>query len=254
MDNDKLIKIIMILVLLLALVGIVYFAYRRIRKKVRDFSRTVFGTPDLADGLRKMETEQETTPKSVASATGLYLPSIMKDFPEFHFDEMRARAENVLLSYLQSVDALNAALLTEGTDELRDSLALRVETLKQTGKREHFQNCKIHRTEIYRYRKARGRCSILLQSAIEYIHFVEKDGSVEKGRRDAREQSRYNVEVIYIQDRDLVENTTDAGLALNCPSCGAPIRTLGAKKCEYCDSPLVEFNIRAWNFASVEEC
>ncbi len=253
MDNGKLIAIIVILVLLLILVGIIYYTYRKIRNKIRYYSRKIFGTSNIVDGVRRMEMEQALTPKSVSAATSLYLPSIMRDFPDFHYDEMKTRAENVLISYLRSVDAQNANLLTEGTNELKDHLTMRIEALRRMEQKEHFQNIKVHKTEIYQYRKSKGRCSIVLQSAVEYIHYVEKSGSIKKGRNDIREQSKYNIDVIYIQDRDFIENVGDAGLAMNCPNCGAPLPKLGAKKCDYCDSPVVEFNIRTWNFAAVEE-
>ena len=53
--------------------------------------------------------------------------------------------------------------------------------------------------------------------------------------------------------QDMVENQEDAGLALNCPNCGAPLPGLGAKKCIYRDTPIVEYNLRIWNFSRVEE-
>ena len=53
--------------------------------------------------------------------------------------------------------------------------------------------------------------------------------------------------------QDMVENQEDAGLALNCPNCGAPLPGLGAKKCIYCDTPIVEYNLRIWNFSRGEE-
>lgn len=254
MAYGKLIGAIIILVLLLVLVGIIFFAYCKIRDKVRSFSRMAFGTSDIMEGFRKVEMESVVTPKSVSSATDLYLPSIMRDFPDFHYDEMKTRAENVLVSFLRSVDQQKVSVLTEGTDELKDSLALRIEMLQRLNRKEHFQNIKIHKTEINKYRKVNGRCSIVLQSAVEYIRYVEENGRVIKGRSDRREQAKYNVEVIYIQDREVIENTNDMGLAMTCPNCGAPLPKLGAKKCAYCDSPVVEFNIRAWNFASVKEC
>lgn len=73
------------------------------------------------------------------------------------------------------------------------------------------------------------------------------------GNRGVKTQSRYNVECLYIQDRDYVENLDDTGMALNCPNCGAPLNRLGAKVCEYCGTPIVEFNIKVWNFSDVEE-
>lgn len=251
--RSVLILIIIILILLLVLVGTIYFVYRRARDKVEEFSEKAFGTSDIMEGMRQMEREAAVTPRSVSSATNLYLPSIMRDFPEFHYDEMKTRAENVLTSYLRSVDAQNSTLLTEGTNELREQLAMRIQMRKRQEQREYFENIRIHRTEIHQYRKAKGRRSVVLQSAVEYIHYVEKDGEVTEGRRDMQKQAKYNVEVMYIQDQEQVENLGDAGLGLNCPNCGAPLSGIGAKKCAYCDTPVVEFNIRTWNFSKVTE-
>ncbi|MCM1100799.1 MAG: zinc ribbon domain-containing protein [Clostridium sp.] len=251
------IGIIIILVIILVLfagVGLTgYLLYRKIHNTVGTYSKLLFGTENPVEGIKKSEMENANRPKSVASATSLYLPRIMKDFPEFHYDEMKTRAENVLVSYLRSVDGMNASLLTEGMEELRENLGMRIQMLQNRDSREHFQRINVHRTEINQYRKLKGRCSVVMQSAVEYIHYVERDGKITEGRKDLKEQKRYNVEVVYIQDRDTVENLGDSGLGLNCPNCGAPLPGLGAKKCLYCDTPVVEFNIRVWNFSSVRE-
>ena len=154
--SGNLIAIIVILVLLLVLAGIIYYAYCNIRKKLRDTSRMLFGTDSMIEGMKQREKEVEMTPKSVSSATNLYMPSIMRDFPEFHYDEMKSRAENVLTSYLQSITKQNPALLSEGTRELKEQLRLRLEMLQNQSQKESFENIHIHRTEIHQYRK---RCS-----------------------------------------------------------------------------------------------
>ncbi len=245
---------IIFLTLLLVAMGAGIIVFIRIRSKVREITKSVFGTEDISEGVKIAEQEMAATPKSVSGTTRLCLPRISKDFPDFHYDEMKARAENVLVSYLQAVDANNAALLSEGTSELKDSLAMYLQMLENQEEKENFDNIKLHRTEIYQYRKSKGRCSIVFQSAIEYIHYVTKNGKIVRGRKDLREQAKYVVEVMYIQDREMVENMDDMGLAMTCPHCGAPLPKLGAKKCEYCDSPIVEFNIRTWNFCKVKEC
>lgn len=248
-----LIAVIIILTLTLVLVGVGYYVYRKIRNKIRSFSRMAFGTNSLQAGLEKAQREFASTPKSVSGATGIYLPKIQKDFPQFNYEEMKEKAETVLLSYLHGIHSLNSGLLMEGTEELKEQLRLYIEMLCGREEREYFDNIKVHRTEIMKYVKTSGRCSIVFQSAVEYIHYAEKDGRVIRGRKELKEQSRYNIEMIYIQDRNLVKHAGDMALGLNCPNCGAPISALGAKVCAYCDSPVIEFNIRSWNFSSVQE-
>ena len=77
--NGSLIAIIVILVLCLVLAGIIYYTYCRIREKLRDTSRMLFGTDSMIEGMKQREAEVEMTPKSVSSATNLYMPSIMRD-------------------------------------------------------------------------------------------------------------------------------------------------------------------------------
>ena len=164
--------VIVILVLILAIMGIGYYAYRRIRKKVREFSLAAFGTANILKGLQDVDKESEITPKSVSAATSLYLPNIMRDFPDFHYDEMKRRAENVLTSFLRSVEEQNDDKLTEGTNELKNKLKLRIDMLRDAGRREYFQNTKIHRTEISNYRKTKGRCSVIFQTSIQYNYWL----------------------------------------------------------------------------------
>lgn len=241
------------MVVLLVVAGAGFYAYTRIREKVETVSTVLFGTEDLIEGMQKREMEVANTPKSVAAATKLYLPRIMEDFPEFHYDEMKTRAENVLTSYLKCLDAQSNSGLTEGTNELKEQLLMRIQMSKRQNMIEHYRDINIHRTEIHQYRKTKGRCSVVMQSAVQYIHYVERNGQLVKGRKDLRTQSKYNVELIYIQDQDLIAEMGEDGLARNCPNCGAPLPGLGAIKCEYCDTPIVEFNIRTWGFSKVEE-
>lgn len=248
-----LIGTIIVLVLLLVLAGIGYYAYRTIRNKIREFSRTAFGTDSLKEGFDKVEAEYAVTPKSVSAATSLYLPRIMKDFPDFHYDEMKNRAENVLVSYLQSINSDNLSMLVEGTSELKNQLEMELEMQRSREERVHFEKIKVHQTEIYQYRYQKGRRSIVFQSAVEYYHYRTQGGNVTVGSQNTKEQSKYNVECIYIQDRDFVENVDDAALGVNCPNCGAPLSGLGAKVCAYCGTPVMELNIRSWNFSDVKE-
>lgn len=252
--------VIIALVLLLVLVGTIISACRKASRKVenvtnsvKEFSRAAFGTDNIVEGLQKAEAEYEETPKSVSAGTNLYLPRITKDFPDFHYDEMKNRAENVLVSYLRALDMKDVSKLTEGLEELKEQLQMRIQMAESVGEQEHYKQIKVHQSAIYQYNKQQGRCTVVFQMAVQYYYHKEKNGKVVAGSPNNKKQSRYNVECIYIQNRDFIENVRDASLALNCPNCGAPLENLGTKQCAYCGTPIVEFNIHAWHFSSVDE-
>ncbi len=241
----------------LLVVGSVFYVIwrlRRLAEKAARLSEEAFGTSDLREGFRQVEQEYAATPKSVSAMTSLYLPKIKKDFPEFQYDEMKSRAENVLTSYLLAVDGMNPGVLTEGNRELRDRLEMHIQMLKGARKREYYKSVKIHRTEISDYKKGSGRCIITFQTAVQYYHTVkDEEGKLLEGSSEMLTQSKYNTDVIYIQDRELIKDERDLSLGLNCPNCGAPIDGTGRKVCEYCGTPIVELNIYAWSFSNLTE-
>lgn len=247
-------SIIIILVLILAIVGCLYYLFYRIRRKTRELSRTLFGTSDITKAASQMRQEYATTPKSVSAMTSLLLPKIVSDFPDFQYNEMKSRAENLLTSYLRAITERNTARLTDGSTELKQQLENHIEMLLAKGLHERYDKIHIHRTEINQYRKTAGRCIITFQTSLECYHCItDSNGTVTEGSQEYKYQTKYNTDLIYIQDRNLVENKLDYALGLNCPNCGAPISSLGAKICEYCGTPVIELNIHAWNFSHIEE-
>ena len=255
------IYIIVILVLILVIIGVIFWAVyqvmtkvRSIKRNVQSFSREFFGTSDIRQGLRNVENEYASTPKSVSAATSLCLPQITADFPHFNYEEMKGRAENVLLSYLAGLSNRSTSYLKDANSELKNSLENRIYAMEAANKREYFDEPKIHRTEIAGYTKTAGRCTITFQSSIQYFHYMtDTDGNPVSGSDSRLEQSRYNIDMIYIQDRTIGENDLDNAEALNCPNCCAPLKHMGAKKCVFCGTPIVEYNIRVWSFSSVRE-
>lgn len=251
----KYIPIIIILILILAIIAAIWCGIAYIRNKVQETSRSLFGTSDITQAAKQMKREYSTTPKSVSAMTSLLLPKIVSDFPDFQYDEMKDRAENVLTSYLRAVDGRNPSLLQDGNTELKNQLENQIQMLSARNAQEHFDQIRIHRTEISSYRKSEGRCIITFQSALECYHYTTdttNPSTVLEGSKEYKYQCKYNIDLIYIQDRNLVENELDHALGINCPNCGAPLSSLGAKKCEYCDTPIIEINIHAWSFSSID--
>lgn len=244
----------MILILLIILVVLVGGLVFYIKSKVQDFSRAAFGTEDIIQGFKKAEDEYISTPKSIAGVTRLYLPQIVSDFPDFHYEEMRERAEHVLVAYLLSIDEHTDKLPDYVNSDLRLQLKQHLNMLETKKQTEHFKTMKIHDCQLGNYTKQKGKCRITFQASLQYYHYVKDDaGTVIKGNESVTFQTRYNIDLIYIQDRDIVENTSGDTIGLNCPNCGAPIKNLGQKFCEYCGTGVVELNINAWSFSDVRE-
>ena len=248
-----LIVIFLFLVLIIMLIGIVAFLY--IRNRTREFSKELFGTEDIRKAAKEMQVEYATTPKSVSAMTSLLLPKISEDFPDFNYNEMKARANNVLTSYLGAISQGSVGLLKDGNEELKQKLSDHIGVFTAKNLREHFDSVHIHRTEISQYRKSGGRCIITFQSALECFHYTTdlSDGAIKDGSNEYKYQTRFNVDLIYIQDRSKIENDLDHAIGINCPNCGAPLSTLGAKTCEYCGTPIVAVNLYAWTFNNIDE-
>ncbi len=226
---------------------------KQVTNSVKEVSQAVYGTDDIVEGFKRQQFEQSLTPRSVSNMSGVYLPKIQKDFPEFHYDEMRERAKNVLTSYLFSIDESDPSKLSEGNDELKNALIMHLQLLNDRHYEEHYERMKIHKCEISDYVKKDGRCTITFQAAIQYYYYITQGGDIKTGRKDQLKQSKYELELVYIQDRDFIKETGNSALGITCPNCAAPISNLGAKHCIYCGSPIVEFNIHAWSFSSVKE-
>lgn len=245
--------IIPIIILLICLITLALFV-GKIIKKVQTLSTALFNTDNLIEGIQKRNSEVQHTPKSISGMTRIYLPQISNDFPEFHFNEMRERAESLLKSYFYAINKNDESLITEGSRELRNQLSIHLSSNNSLSKLEHFENPKIHQTEIYKYSKAKGKVIITFQSSVQYIHyFTDSYNNVIEGDKDSLKQTLFNVSVFYIQDSNIVENSMEQGIGLNCPNCGAPIHSLGLKYCEYCGTEVIEVNRFVWVFGEVVE-
>ena len=246
-------------VLVLAAVIAACVGYRRVKRRIAGFSRAAFGTDSLFEGLERQTKELAETPKSVAGMTRIFQPQIQRDFPDFHLEQFRDKAEHALTMALQAISAGDAACLNAAMEDetaaISETFAGQVENRirenKAEGITERFAQIRIHQTEIANYVKRQGTCVITFQSAVGYIHYKEKDGVLLAGNREVTEQTRYNVELMYIQDGRLAGERTAVGTT--CPNCGAPVTALGAMYCEYCGSAVTPVNLKVWAVHSFDE-
>ena len=186
-------------------------------------------------------------PRSLTAMTGLSLPEVQRDFPEFGWPETVQRAENLWGQILAALSAGDETAPLEGASpELREQLARQIAAGRQAGQSPRYERVKFHRTELSHYEKGGGACRLVIQSAAEFLYTGPAGG--EKAARQLT-QARLELEYCYIQDPALYEKAGAGGsLGLRCPNCGAPVTALGAKVCPYCHGALREVNDRVWAF------
>lgn len=241
---------IILIVILLILVGGGWYLYLCIRKHLRRFSREAFGVDSIAQGISIQQDLLANTPKSVSGMTSLCLPQIMKDFPEFSLPEYIHKAENLIRAVLSSIEAQDMQLLQDASPDLKKQIQMKLEDQIRSGLREHFQDVQIHQTEVLRYKKLEGSCVIKLQSSVSYLYLQEQK-QMPVGQQK-KIQTLYETDLMYVQDSSLLSEYATAATVV-CPQCGAPVKNMGAKSCEYCGSAVEPVNLRVWQFVKVAE-
>ena len=81
----KYIPLIIVLLLILAILVLVFYGVSRVKR----FSRQLFGTDDIIQGVKKAQEDAASTPRSVSAMTRIALPQIVSDFPDFQYDEIK---------------------------------------------------------------------------------------------------------------------------------------------------------------------
>lgn len=227
-----------------------------IRNKVRQFSREVFGTSSLSQGLQNQKEELAETPRSVSSMTRIYLPQILRDFPEFNLEEYIQKANTVLKDYLIAIQSKTPLENKDANNDLVKQVDNIISDLNNQNKTQHFNSMVIHDTQVAKYKKSKGLVEITFQSAIEYYCYAtDENGKITYGDKNLKTQTAYDICLVYIQDVDKVNehNKGNSSVGLNCPNCGAPIKNMGRKFCEYCGTGIKEINIYSWKFNRINE-
>lgn len=236
------------LVLFLALAAIilliVIFVFA-VMKKVERVSRSLFGVEDLSRGLKLQAQELEKTPKSVSGMTRIYEPQLQKDFPEFNWKEFKQKAEQMMLLYFAAISNGDEGRIKGGSEALRQQLSLRITENRRQQIREQYEQVQIYCTEITRYEKKKGTCILTLQSAVGHIHYKEKNGALIEGNKEHMVQTKYNTQLMYVQDAAAAN--LDKAVGVTCPHCGAPVTSLGEKRCVYCGLQVTPVNMQVWS-------
>lgn len=243
------------LVIIAVLLIIILAVFLYIRFKVRDFSKRAFGTPDIIKGAKEIEKTTAETPRSIHSMTDIYLPQIHKDFPEFDYDLFKGRTESVLRSYFAAISQRDSSALSEYcSNSLKNAVISIIEDLESRNYKHILSTPSIHQIDIARYIKDGATVTIIFNVSVGHYDYVEdENGKIISGNSELKKQSVYEVSLVYIQDSAKMKVYTGDAMGISCPNCGAPIKNLGQKFCDYCGTGVVEVNTRSWSFEHIKE-
>ena len=263
--------------ILITILSFVFKTAHAVRRTAE--SQTVRAVVEIAKDLienndLQEDDKEEAKPRSVSDLTSVYIGEISKDFPELNVRELISSTENKLCLILASIGTLSEKRVRQNvqfpdavyemeidsnaytlhvTDDLIQQMKRRVDTLYKEQTVEHYDNIAIHHTGIHSYKKQGGTAVIVLQMAISYIHYLKRDGKLIVGSEERVEQARYDLQLIYIIDSEKLPFEDTNVLSAHCPNCGAAVKGVGDKFCEFCGAEVKTIDIRLWRVNAFSE-
>lgn len=210
-----------------------FLIYTKIKNKIRNFSRQVFGTDSIMQGLANAQEESDNTPYSITNANSIYKPRIERDFPDFHIKTLEEMVKKFLIAYLNSLESLQESLVIKKmcTSTVTEAIKSELSDLKARGKRRKIDNIMIRAIAISSYVKTLEYATIIYQVALEYTE-------------NKKIQSKYEVHCTYVfKDIDIKT------IGLRCNHCGAPLDSTSTT-CEYCGTVIVRNIEKVWRISN----
>lgn len=236
--NPLLITLLIIFSILFLIVIIIFF---KVKRKLGELSEVAFGTKDFIKGIKDQELDALSEAKTITGMEKLDLPRLGKDFKDLNINELKRESEKKIVKCLDSIEKKEIKNIKE--EVLKVWINTRIEDLKNDNV--SYDQIKFHNTILNRYEKNDAIATIKIHTALEY-NYSKNNKSPQKV------QTRFELEYIYIIDEDKISSHTK-GIGLNCPNCGAPIKNLGSKSCDYCGSGVVDIVKRTWVLNNIKE-
>ncbi len=181
---------------------------------------------------KHIDEEKQEKPRSLSSVTGLVLPDVLRDFPEYNLALILQGVKRDAETYLKSFPAGRCLYEKGVSPECREQTAADVTRglLPVSG------GVAVHDAAIHRYIKDARDKVLEYQVSAEFM-------DEELRRRQVR------LELQYIAM--FTDDVTGQEAAFSCPNCGAPISRVGDKVCEYCGTALEVSANLCWTLIKV---
>lgn len=237
--------------IILAIAFVFLFIYIKLRSSMRKFGFKVNTIGDMKAEMEKIRQEDSTRARSISGMTSILLPNIRNDFPEFNEQELYTKAETSLRQIFQAIEKKDISEV-KSMPLMQSSIEKIIEDYETAEITESYDDIKFHRFAIYQYDKKDGMATVTISTSLEYYYQKKKQEKILKDFTKYKKQTKYQCTFVYVYDEAKVEKSAKV-LAINCPNCGAAIKALGHKYCDYCGTTVKEVNLRSWELSSYQE-
>ena len=204
---------------------------------------------------KQIENNTSNNPKQISGMTSVFLPKIMKDFPDFNIEAIYLLTEKSIRNILNSIESKDLSFLeNEDFNLINKKLKLQLEDLIKSDILYKYDDIEFHKHALKNYSNHGGVMTLEVASSLEYFYSKKKDDKyLEKNSH--KKQVRFLTKFVYIVDSDSYEKDINV-YGINCPNCGAVISSLNKKKCNYCKTILniqVIDLIKCWKIIDCRE-
>ena len=215
-------------------IAVISFIIGKIKQKVRSSANSLLGGLSLSDLKYAIQSAKDAEihpePRTVFGATSIYLPQILKNFPDFHESDAISAVKKLIFEYLsikyEGKEAFTDSIIEPGLEGMIDVTAAES---KVTGE-------KVHAVAISKYEKTKEYATITYQASVGY----SLDGKPL--------EERYAVQyTLKLRENDIEQKT------LICPQCGGAFDSTSQTVCPYCGSGIIRDTIMSWRFTSIEQ-
>ena len=133
---------------------------------------------------------------------------------------------------------------------LKQSIVELINDMKSNNITERFDNIEFNRHAISEYTKEGGKATIKISTSVGYYYSTNRKDK--KSFPYIKKQTRYTSEFVYVYDELKFANFQNV-FSIHCPNCGAPIKGLNIKYCEYCGNYVEPINLKTWKMSSYKE-
>ncbi len=235
MDQET-IRLIIKLVIVVAIASTVIYVVYRIYKAISKAAKAV---KDITDTIKAADQEQIYTPKSLSGVESIHLKQIKKDFPEFNVSVAKSDIKAFVNEYFVAMKEHRTDLSSfEDTcsKQFIELMMAKISDLSYTT----YSQVKIHKIVISDYKKSSEEADIYFQLALQYI----------PSNTERLTQEKYTATYSYF-----IESGANGEMAsVICGHCGAPVSTLGAKYCPFCDAAITAVSVdRVWKVTDLRK-